>query len=263
MPRFRITYDGAGALRAAIEQELSRGAVLVKVAPPDGLEFRDAVALELCIASERVAVEAEVVSLFPDVGVALAVPAACLEAVRALALAAPEAHGGTTIHEFVPDPVADAVAHADAGPAADAATDAGAGPAAARPAASAKPTVAERIRLALHGTRDDRAAILRDPDRSLHAFVLKSPKVSLDEVTAWAKNPQMTTDFLKQLGERKDWLTRASVAQGLVRNPKTPPELALRALDYVGGEALRTMARGLGGVPPAVAAAAKKKVMSR
>src|SRR5262249_7992808 len=34
----------------------------------------------------------------------------------------------------------------------------------------------EKIQLALHGSRDDRAQILRDKNRTLHPFVLKNPQ---------------------------------------------------------------------------------------
>lgn len=251
MLRLRITFGDGAALASAIEQEIARGAVLVKVTPPEELGYREVVALELASPGGTLAVEAEVVSILPAAGIAVAFPPARLAEVQALRDATPVAVGGAseTTHRIVPDqppPSKDAPA-APATP----------------PGAPVRLSTAERIRLALHGTRDDRAAILRDTDRALHGFVLKSSKVSLDEVAAWAKNPQMTSEFLKQIGDRKDWLSRSTVAQGLVRNPKTPPELALRALDYVGSETLRQMAKGMAGVPPYVSAAAKKKHMAK
>lgn len=47
MHRFRITYHAAPALRRAIEEEIARGVVLVKVEPPDGIEFADRCVLEI------------------------------------------------------------------------------------------------------------------------------------------------------------------------------------------------------------------------
>jgi hypothetical protein len=174
-----------------------------------------------------------VVSILPGVGVAVAFPAARVADVRALL---------------------DAPAGADVPAEAPEAADA--------PAPSSRATTAEKIQMALHGTREDRAAILRDQNRSLHAFVLKSPQVTLDEVTAWAKNPQTSADFLRQIGERKEWLGRPAIAQALVKNPRTPPELAVRALDHVGAEALRQMAKGTG-APPHVVQVARRKVLGK
>lgn len=238
MLRVRITYLDAHELLRTLDEELARGALLVKVIPPEDLAFRETVALELASAGGSLAVEAEVVSVLPGVGVAVAFPPARVDDVRALADATPHGEGGAT-HEIVRETTTSSA-----------------------PPAARKPTVAERIRLAMHGTRDDRAAILRERDRSLHAFVLKSPLVTLEEVAAWARNPKMGPDFLKQIGERKDWFTRSSIAQALARNPKTPPDLAVRALEHVGIETLRQMAKGAG-VPPLVAAAARKKVIAK
>ena len=118
----------------------------------------------------------------------------------------------------------------------------------------------EKVQLALHGTRDERNAILRDRDRTLHPFVLKNPQLDAEDVVTIAKNTQVTPDLLKQIGERKDWVQRPAVALALARNPKTPPELALRALEFVPIEALRQMAKGVG-VLPHVSQAARKKVI--
>jgi hypothetical protein len=91
--------------------------------------------------------------------------------------------------------------------------------------------------------------------------VLKNPNVALDEVTAWAKNPQMSADFLRQIAERKEWLTRPAIALALVRNPRTPPELSIRALEHVPMDGLRQLAKGIG-APPHVVQAARKKVIT-
>jgi hypothetical protein len=122
------------------------------------------------------------------------------------------------------------------------------------------PTRMEKVQMALHGTRDERNTILRDRDRTLHAFVLKNPQLDADDVVAIAKNAQMTSEMLKQVAERKEWIQRPAVALALARNPRTPPELAVRALDHLPIEALRQMAKG-SGVLPHVCQAARKKLL--
>lgn len=129
--------------------------------------------------------------------------------------------------------------------------------------AFAKPdglTRMEKVQKALHGTREERNAILRDRDRTLHPFVLKNPQLDADDVVGIAKNPQMTSEMLKQLGDRRDWFQRPAVALALARNPRTPPELAVRALDHVPVEALRQIAKGTG-VLPHVSQAARRKLL--
>jgi hypothetical protein len=119
---------------------------------------------------------------------------------------------------------------------------------------------AEKIQRALHGTRDERNAILRDRDRTLHPFVLKNPQLNAEDVATIAKNAQMTSDLLQQIAERKEWFQRPAIALALARNPKTPPDLAVRALEHVPLEALRQMAKGVG-VLPHVTQAARKKIL--
>jgi hypothetical protein len=119
---------------------------------------------------------------------------------------------------------------------------------------------AEKIQRALHGTRDERNAILRDRDRTLHPFVLKNPQLNADDVATIAKNVQVTPDLLKQIGERKEWVQLPAIAVALARNPRTPPDLAVRALDHVPVEALRQMAKGVG-VLPHITQAARKKIL--
>jgi hypothetical protein len=144
-------------------------------------------------------------------------------------------------------------------PSAPAAAAAPEAPLAAAPG-TAGLTRMEKVQKALHGTRDERNAILRDRDHTLHAFVLKNPQLDADDVIAIAKNPQMAPDMLQQIGDRKEWVQRASVALALARNPRTPPELAVRALQFVPFEALRQFAKG-SGVPPHVCQAARKKLL--
>jgi len=122
------------------------------------------------------------------------------------------------------------------------------------------PTRAEKIQLALHGSRDERNAILRDRDRTLHPFVLKNPQLDAEDALAIAKNAQLAPELLKLLGERKEWLQRPAIAAALVRNPKTPPELAFRALDHLPVETLRQLAKGAG-VMPHISQAARKKLL--
>lgn len=90
--------------------------------------------------------------------------------------------------------------------------------------------------------------------------MLKNPQLNADDVATIARNAQMTPDLLNQIGERKDWFQRPAIALALARNPKTPPELAVRALEHVPAEALRQIAKGVG-VLPYVTQAARKKLL--
>lgn len=123
-------------------------------------------------------------------------------------------------------------------------------------------TNAQKIQLALHGTRDQRNAILRDRNRTLHVYVLRNPGINIDDVAAIAKNPQMGQEMFKQIADRPDWMQRPQVATALARNPKVPADIAVRALAYVPVDTLRQLAKGTG-APPHVVQAARKRVLGK
>jgi hypothetical protein len=240
MLRLRITFTHKKELLRAIEEEMRRGVLLMKIAPPADLEFRAPLAVEIASPGGSITIDSEVLSILSGVGVGVLFPANRLQDARALLASTPEQPEGATIHEIVTEaPVS------TSGPAVVVGVP-------------VRATFAERVQLALHGTRDDRAAILRDQNKQLHPFVLKSPLVTPEEVASWAANAQMSSDFLKQIAERKEWLSRPAIALALARNPKTPAEIAVKAVDYVPVEALRQMAIGVGAAAHVVPAARRK-----
>jgi hypothetical protein len=121
-----------------------------------------------------------------------------------------------------------------------------------------KMTVNEKMQMALTGTRDERAGILRDTNKSLHLFVLKNPRIGLDEVQSAAKAPNTSPDALKFIAEHREWGGNAQVSASLVRNPKTPMPLAMRALDRVTMSDLKAIAKG--GARDQLVHAARKKL---
>jgi hypothetical protein len=121
-------------------------------------------------------------------------------------------------------------------------------------------TVNEKIQMALHGNRDERQLILRDTNRLVHPYVLKNPNIGLDEVAAIARMPGVSPEVLKQVGERREWVSRPEIAIALVRNPTVPVPLALRALEHVSPADLRQLAKDTK-TRPAIQSAARRKVV--
>lgn len=116
----------------------------------------------------------------------------------------------------------------------------------------------EKMQLALSGTRDERTAIFRDNNKMLHVFVLKNPRIGLDEVQAAAKLPLLSPEALKMIAEHREWSGNPTVCTGLVRNPRTPLPLALKLIDRVPVADLRVIAKG--GAREQIVNAARKKI---
>jgi len=252
--QLRVTWSRREDLRRDLDAQLARGGMFVMVEPVAGHALR--LPLELVAPDgTRVAVEGDVLASVPGQGVAVAVDAASVAALRAAL-----DRGGTD----APDAPPPRHERADLAPAPAPAPS----PAeTSRVALLADPishwdqlTHAEKLRLAQHGSRDERAAVLRDKNRALHPHVLKNPRISIEEVAAIAKNPQMAADMLKLIADRSEWTGRSMVAEAIVRNPRAPAELALKLLPQCSQESIRQMAKG-GGVQQHVAVAARKLVM--
>ena len=89
-------------------------------------------------------------------------------------------------------------------------------------------TVLERLKLAMRGTREQRAALVRDPNKMVAVAVLSSPKVTEPEIEAFSKMTTVTEEVLRIIGANRVWTRNYGVALGLARNPKTPTGIALQ-----------------------------------
>jgi hypothetical protein len=119
---------------------------------------------------------------------------------------------------------------------------------------------AQKIQQALHGDKNQRMAILREPNRLFHNYVLKNPQLQLDEVVYIAKLATVSADTLMMIASRREWAERPEIAVAIVRNPKTPVPLAIRMLDHVGIVELRALAKQQS-VRDQISRAARKKIL--
>lgn len=123
-------------------------------------------------------------------------------------------------------------------------------------------TQPEKMQAALHGSRELRGIIMRDSNRALHVMLLKNPHLRLDEVQAMARIPSLSPDAIVQISRHDTWSQDGTVCTNLVRNPKTPPPIAVSLMDRVPRAELRRLATGQG-VREAIARAAAKRLSGR
>lgn len=81
---------------------------------------------------------------------------------------------------------------------------------------------AQKVILALKGTREERTILVRDPNRIVSSAVLGSPKLSEAEIEAFAAMRNISQDVLRQIGNHREWTKRYTVLASLVKNPRTP-----------------------------------------
>jgi hypothetical protein len=90
--------------------------------------------------------------------------------------------------------------------------------------------VREKIRYALFGTREIRSMLIRDSNKEVACAVLRSPKLTDNEVEAIATMRGVAEDILREIGQSRTWTKSYAVVQNLVKNPKTPPTISQNLL---------------------------------
>lgn len=91
-------------------------------------------------------------------------------------------------------------------------------------------TAAEKMMEGLKGNREARMMLIHDRNRVVYSAVLNSPRITESEIESFASMKNVSTEVLRVIGGRREWTKRYKIAHGLVRNPLTPVEVALRLL---------------------------------
>jgi hypothetical protein len=87
--------------------------------------------------------------------------------------------------------------------------------------------VLDRLKIAMRGSREQRAQLIRDSNKLVAVAVLSSPKLTEAEVEAFAKMANLTEDVLRIIAMNRGWTKNYNVVTALTRNPKTPVALAM------------------------------------
>ena len=255
------SYASVEELDAAFQAEAKKGGLLVRGATLDQAHagaMADCT-LEVKVEGQRVELMAKVAAIIPGVGVAVMFPGgvAPLEALLVrlkagpAAAIAPIAEGDADLIEELP-PLDDE--EDEAAPAEEAAP----GTAGARLKLL---NVSQKMALALAADRETRFALLRDTNKVLHLYVLKNPRIGLDEVQHACKMTTLSPDALRFIAEHHEWGMNPTICTGLVRNPRMPLPLAIKLLDRVPMSEIRVIAKGTGRMQ--LVTAARKKVNGR
>jgi hypothetical protein len=102
--------------------------------------------------------------------------------------------------------------------------------------------VMEKIKVATRGTREERALLIRDPNRLVAVAVLSSPKLTDTEVEGFAKMANVGEEVLRIIASNRQWTKNYGVISGLVRNPKTPVAMSLNLLQRVNDRDVKLLA---------------------
>jgi Asp-tRNA(Asn)/Glu-tRNA(Gln) amidotransferase B subunit len=99
----------------------------------------------------------------------------------------------------------------------------------------------ERMKLAMKGTKGQRAQLIRDSNKLVAAAVLSSPKLTESEVEAFAKMANVSEETLRTIAMNRSWAKNYGVIAGLTRNPKTPVAIAMQMVHRLNDRDLKSL----------------------
>jgi hypothetical protein len=121
-------------------------------------------------------------------------------------------------------------------------------------------SVMQRMKLAMKGTKGQRAQLVRDPNKLVSAAVLSSPKLTEAEVEAFTKMGNVSEEVLRTIAMNRSWMKNYGVMLGLAKNPKTPPAISMQLVSRLSERDQKSLSVDRN-VPEGVRLAARKFVV--
>ncbi|SRR6266481_1599274 len=88
-------------------------------------------------------------------------------------------------------------------------------------------SIAERIKTAFGGDKEERSILIRDTSRVVQNAVLASPRLSDQEVENIAQNKTVQENVFREMARNRKFIRNYSVIRNLVNNPRCPLDLGL------------------------------------
>jgi hypothetical protein len=104
-------------------------------------------------------------------------------------------------------------------------------------------SVAERVRSAMLGTREERMLLIREQNKVVAAAAARSPMMQESEVRLVCSSRGVVEEVLRIIATTPEWLKSYSVKKALVENPKTPIGISAKLVNQLRENDLRRIAR--------------------
>jgi hypothetical protein len=106
-----------------------------------------------------------------------------------------------------------------------------------------KMRVVERVQLALKGGREERILLIKDPCKVVQRAVLQSPRITDQEVEAFAAMTVLSEEVLRMIATNRVHRKNYNVVHSIMFNPKAPLDVTLHMLTSVNPIDLKTLAK--------------------
>jgi hypothetical protein len=105
----------------------------------------------------------------------------------------------------------------------------------------AKMTVAQRVQFAIKGGSEARRTLIRDNNKVVQRAVLQSPRLTDQEVEAFAAMSSLTDEILRLIAGNRVFRKNYAVVRNLMNNPKTPLDVSLHMLPMLNAVDLKRL----------------------
>jgi hypothetical protein len=125
-----------------------------------------------------------------------------------------------------------------------------------------KMTVAQRVQFAIKGGSEARRTLIRDSNKVVQRSVLQSPRLTDQEVEAFAAMANLTDEILRLIAGNRVFRKNYVVVRNLMNNPKCPLDLTLHMLPMLNPADLKKLAMNKN-VPETLRTSAGKLMRTR
>ncbi len=119
-------------------------------------------------------------------------------------------------------------------------------------------SIPKRLALAMKGTREERAILIRDPNKLISLAVLSSPKLTETEVESFARMTSVSEEIPRAIAGTRSWAKSYAICAALVKNPKTPLAISMNLLSRLNDKDLRSLSTDRN-VPEVLRSTARRK----
>jgi len=97
------------------------------------------------------------------------------------------------------------------------------------------------VQFAIKGGSEARRTLIRDPNKVVQRAVLQSPRLTDQEVEAFASMSSLTDEILRLIAGNRNFRKNYSVVRNLLNNPKTPLDVSLHMLPMLNAQDLKRL----------------------
>ncbi len=101
--------------------------------------------------------------------------------------------------------------------------------------------VSQRVQFAMKGSGEARRTLIRDSNKVVQRAVLQSPRLTDQEVEAYASMANLTDEILRLIANNRNFRKNYVVVRNLMNNPKTPLDVTLHMLPILNAMDLKKL----------------------